>query len=240
MVVSDLNDLITAVKKHWCLENRRKTYFRGHACREWKLEPSCQRKPHHIHDDEQLFNYWLCHSAPYLKLDEYHSNRPLELLAIAQHHGLPTRLMDWTFSPLVAAYFACKEQFSSDASIWIFKRAQPDNFKTIGVMSHNSVIRVNGIERDLVTFMPTHNNLRLNAQEGLFTVHCKPKLPFEQLISKEDELVELVIPSDSKRQLLTDLDMCGITTRKLFPDLDGVATEIKEMNQLMHLYDENV
>jgi hypothetical protein len=240
VIINNINDLILASKEHWCLENRRKTFFRGHARRDWKLEPGCRRKPHDIHDDEKLFNYWICHGAPYLKLDEYQSNRPLELLAIAQHHGLPTRLMDWTFSPLVAAYFACKEQFDSDASIWIFKRKELDNFTTNGVMSHNSHIRINGKEQDLVTFIPAHNKQRLSAQEGLFTLHCKPEIPFKELINHNDELIELIIPNKAKKQLLTDLDMCGVTARKMFPDIGGVATEIKEMNQLMQLHDDDV
>lgn len=232
MKIYKMEELLSVVKEHWQLESRRKVFFRGHAERAWKLEPSCARAPYNLHDDEKVFNYWVNHARPYLNLTEFEANRPLELLTVAQHHGLPTRLLDWTFSPLVAAYFACKERFDADASIWIFKRKELDEFNTIGVKSHNSSIEINGVDKDFFTFIPSHNSARLAAQSGLFTVHCKPQLPFEQLINNDDQLIELTIPKEGKRQLLTDLEMCGITSRKLFPDIDGVAMEIKELHQL--------
>jgi hypothetical protein len=139
--------------------------------------------------------------------------RDWEWLAIAQHHGLPTRLLDWTANPLVATYFAVAEKHNSESAIYAYLgdvvtiRDNPDPFKV------DQVLR----------FVPNHVTLRITAQSGSFTIHPVPSRP---LIADGNKLRKFVIPTESRRGIKKTLDTLGINTASLFPGLDGIAQYI--------------
>lgn len=222
------------MKEHWTLETRRQVYFRGHADQSWLLKPSCARPPHDIHDDEQVFTYWLSKAAKHIGLSEFEAKRPLEILSIAQHHGLPTRLLDWSFNPLVALFFACKELPDVDGTVWIYKRGKLTNLRTTeGIKSHNEFVMIAGEKHEMIELMSTQTSPRMAAQSGLFTVHFKPKKDFTDLMQSADKLIKIVIPCGRKPSLLVDLELCGISASILFPGLDGISEEIRDMNALI-------
>lgn len=234
IVINTLESFISEAKNHWSFENRRKIYFRGHANRAWELKPSCARKPHDIHDDEDLFSYWLRKAARHLSLSEFNAKRPLELLTVAQHHGLPTRLLDWSFNPLVALFFACKETTETDGSVWIFKREKLSFLpSTEGIKSHNPYVVIEGIKHEMIELMPSDTSLRMASQSGLFTAHFNPRKSVGELMRPGDELIELIISRASKARLLVDLELCGISSSTLFDGLDGISAEIKDTNALI-------
>lgn len=237
MKAGSLIEFLELIKKHWSLEKRQCVYFRGHANKAWELKPSCARYPDNIVNDEQVFWYWINHAKPYINLTTFEEDRPLELLAIAQHHGLPTRLLDWTFNPLVAAYFACKDYSDTDASVWIFKKDTPDKEILKGIKSHNDHVIIEGVKKEIMTITPTHSSARIKAQDGLFTLHCKPNSKMQSLISPPDELIEIIIPNTAKKMFMTDLDLLKINAAKLFPDLDGIGKGVTELNKLMSIHD---
>lgn len=239
MNANNIVEFLLIIKEHWCLENRRLVHFRGHADRAWRLVPSCARAPHNVAKDEMAFTYWLNHARKYITLTSFEEDRPLELLAIAQHHGLPTRLLDWTFNPLVAAYFSCKDHPDKDASVWIFKKEKPDDFNLKGIKSHNDYVMIDGKRKELITILPAYTSARIDAQDGLFTLHCKPSEDIRSLMSDEDSLIEITIPKEAKTQFLIDLDLCRVNARKLFPDLDGVASEMTELNRLIRVIEDH-
>ncbi len=94
-----------------------------------------------------------------------------DLLALAQHHGLPTRLLDWTTNPLVAAYFAVTSG-PTDTTARVFAARAP----TLVDITKNS----NPFEcDDVMAFVPSAVAARIEAQRGLFTVHPDPVEPWE-------------------------------------------------------------
>jgi hypothetical protein len=101
-----------------------------------------------------------------------HNLKGWDWLALAQHHGLPTRLMDWTRNPLVAAYFAVEKEHNGDSVIWVYRERHfintdswPDPFE----------------RREVGRFIPNHVTRRITAQMGVFTFHPVWELPFESL-----------------------------------------------------------
>ncbi|MFA6414013.1 MAG: FRG domain-containing protein [Syntrophales bacterium] len=150
-------------------------------------------------------------STPYLAFDPVNE---WEWLAIAQHHGLPTRMMDWTTNPLVAAYFATTHNPShSDSAIYVIV----EQYKLGRAPLNQSPF---DIEAPIV-FHPRHTTPRITAQSGLFTVHAELEQPFNC-----EGLEKWVIKKECRIEIEIMLSLYGIEPASMFPGLDGIAASI--------------
>jgi hypothetical protein len=137
----------------------------------------------------------------------------LEWLAIAQHHGMSTRLLDWTESLLVAAYFGTeKAGTAGDAVIYGI-----ENLPTITKEHEATPFNLGepGIYR------PPHISSRIPAQRSVFTIHPDPTAPFSPI-----NLSRWVITHSACGTIKRLLDACAINESSLFPDLDGLSRYI--------------
>ena len=189
---------------------------RGVSNHEYPLLPSLFR-----HTDVESANtrehnlMWVfkTHAKAHLK------NNPIteiEWLTIAQHHGLPTRLLDWSLSPLVACFFAVQSLSSSDGSVYIYD---------IGKFKKEEEIVLSKL-KEIVAFFPPHATKRVTAQSGMFTVHPTNKMKLESKFVKK-----ILIPAERKKYFLEKLIKFGVHHGTLFPDLDGISSYVIYLNK---------
>jgi hypothetical protein len=195
--------------------------FRGQADSSWDLLPKAGRKEFYLPDNRDLGRTWAWarQAVAYGSL----SINILEQLAVAQHHGLATRLLDWSMNPLVACFFACTDQMDKDGAVYIYE--SPENVVTDEI-SLDTLRKSNGV----FSYFPKSITPRLLAQKGLFTVHCDAAT---EIIVKESNLKDgdpnlkvLIIPAKLKNEIAIHLEDYGVDRSTLFPDLDGLSYQI--------------
>ncbi|WP_175759952.1 FRG domain-containing protein [Burkholderia ambifaria] len=188
--------------------------FRGHAKADWPLIPKAGREPYQQIDDKVVFQSWRRQAVAYI------TSRPQddwEWLAVGQHHGLATRLLDWSLNPLVACYFAVREQQPGDAIVYAAKfqwTVPPETESSPHKFSDLAVFRTHRIAE------------RITSQSGAFTIHPDPKLPIRVDSKGVLGLDEIRISEGFRNTLRSQLSYYGFNDATLFPGLDGVSSHI--------------
>lgn len=187
--------------------------FRGQGDPEWKLVPKAGRTPFAVHDDRAIFRAWERRAVEFLASE---SLKAWDALAVAQHHGLATRLLDWSFNPLVAAFFAASEDQAADAVVFAYYSSRYVEPR------EDSPFDFEGVRR----FKPRGVAQRITRQSGIFTVHGPPETELEKALGPGDVLEKIIIDRRYRSQLLFDLSFYGVNRLTLFPDLDGLAAHM--------------
>jgi hypothetical protein len=238
--LSDLKDLVTAVEEVSALFNYDTPWWRGHAKAEWSLQAQVFRSEGRSPEDEMALIGDFVSRAP------SRSHRPCPdsddyfgWLFLAQHYGLPTRLLDWSENPLVAAFFAVLQEPDADGCIWgmwatglnhafgvplgliqirdpKLRETAKSAFTGITPPDEAEVLAIDGQEIDP----------RMLAQMGRFTIHATCT-PLEQVPDSADWLRQYMIPKEAKETMRAQLSAFGVQLPNLFPDLGSLAADLK-------------
>jgi hypothetical protein len=256
VIVTSLSDLIakvTPVEPDPATGRHRDSgVYRGAAHASWPLLTSLDQlggaaAPHGKADlEEHILRNFIRYSRPFFTTPPVNE---WEVLVAAQHHGLPTRLLDWTYSPLVAAHFATVGgQPNEDRAIWRLDWKSVHRFFQLPELALliQDLEGLFGQERPFTPWTlfaagqrgrqfacmlePPSLDARIVAQAATFTLCSEKRVTFDQFLERHglgSTLTKFVIPAREAGRLRDQLDLVSVDERRLFPDLDGVADHLR-------------
>jgi hypothetical protein len=200
--------------------------WRGHGSIEWKLEPSLQRiwanDPAGLRNAEAAMFDQFKRAAPYLLPSV--SSSDWNRLSLAQHFGMPTRLLDWTVNHLVALWFALSSGHNTDAAVWSFRPLRANIAAELSPDSDPF-----GITKTTI-FRPIAHSPRVAMQASWHTAHKfsegKGLLALDDLSTHHPHLTLFRVPRKTRASMLTQLEQVGISVTTVFGDLPSLCADI--------------
>lgn len=222
--------------------------YRGDPDASWDLRTGLMRLGG---DYAELEGHMLRNFKKYAQSDAVREDSVWNWLAVAQHHGLPTRLLDWTYSPYIALHFATADlkRYGCDGVIWcvnyvelhkllpkklreVLARERSNSFTVEmlqkGAPSLAALERLSG--RPFALFLePPSLDARIVNQFAMFSMMSTPRALFDEYLrERAPHLVRrIIIPARLKWEIRDKLDQANITERVLFPGLDGLSSWLK-------------
>jgi hypothetical protein len=249
--VRSVGELVEAIER---IRSQRRVplWYRGQRDATWSVTPALWRttgpRPYTLEDERNFTHRFRTRAAVrYPNTPRYDDHSAW--LSLMQHYGLPTRLLDWSRSPLVAAYFAVESYLQSntwspcDAAIWVLSPHELNRMHaavdvTPAINSRDCEHLVEPAFRDhsrtgnsrrrgsLIAAMATELDLRMFVQQGCFTVHAPNTGPLESPSVSDGILWCLKIRYEFLHSFAQQMDNLGFRAGDLFPDLQNLANEL--------------
>jgi hypothetical protein len=253
-IVESWTELMETFEKDFSVGDhagRHRSYkvYRGMWDASWKLLSSLQRVNRRYVEIER---HLLRNFQKYAPQNSVVFNTFWNWLTLAQHHGLPTRLVDWTYSPFIALHFALekltKQVPATDAAIWslnlkglqqtlpaeVSERFRKDDASTFTYEALDDLWKtldiLNSNEKDdfLIFFEPPSFNDRIINQYALLCTTRNPRTIISDWLAERPGLYsKTIIPAALKWEFRDRLDQLNVTERILYPGLDGLCDWLK-------------
>lgn len=238
IVIKSLCDYIETIN---IIKNNSENVFiyRGQNNKYFPLLPSLYRKTSYAINEENIIQDFKLKAEAYFNQEmELFDN--IDMIALMQHYGIPTRLLDFTESPLIALYFAL-EKITSD----MYNVAPCVYCININSFSHNKngcifsskqvqsqdIKKIFKYTKGTCVFTPKLKNKRLTAQKSIFVLFNE-NTPLELIINSED-IIKLEINRKDINKIKEELNNIGITPSVVYPDFTGLAEEIKKPHKFI-------
>ncbi len=236
--ISALSDFFAVF--HALLEASKIFWFRGHSALEYRLAPSALR---YIENDKRERALGIvAEMKRYLEMKLVRppsADDELGWMQVAQHYGLPTRLLDWTQNAAVALFFACCDEPENDGLVVILNPIQLNQMvdprlpRIFNPHRDRELIspyfklggRINPRGSRTIAINPTWNTERIAMQQGAFTLHGSRR--FELDHRQASSLLYVPILREHKQPLLQELERVGIGEMFIFPEPEHVCAHIR-------------
>jgi FRG domain len=248
-VIKTIGEFVEAIRdgsKGW--HNKEPKWFRGEPLCDTPLVPSLYRSDCRDRENE-LLQMFRARGAGYFEFAP-HRDHTDQWLFLAQHVGLPTRLLDWSEGAMIALHFALKKNDS--AVVWMLNPLE------LNALSADQPRRPNDLPRQFpltwyghsnpafqnlraawedsdelgvdlpIAVYPTYVHPRLRGQRACFTMHGKRKEGLAAMVADTRILRCLKLDPACRDTMRQELQLLGVTDSVLFPDLDGLAEELKQ------------
>jgi len=229
--VDSLKNLLAHASKRYFMEPRGRWVFRGLPDEAYALIPSVGRGLHTSKSrqkyESSLFEIFRREAHGLLETtpgDEW------EWLSLAQHHGLPTRLLDWTHNLLVSLYFAVESKPETDGRIYALQALTKASQSTLKSSPFTLV--------KPMKYYPKVVTPRIRAQEGLFVACAQIETPLDQALRSDWRMEYLCVPAPRKLALRYELFRVGMHESSMFPDINGLAARIRWQHTVSPLPEE--
>ena len=203
----------------------------------WRLEPKLLRPPA-TDSETHLVNRFKQHASLLLSS---HPSGEFDWLFLMQHHGLSTRLLDWSENPLVGLYFAVEKDTTEDSVLWVLLPAllnvkagirpayeyEIPSFEDEELKNYlpSTIARETRSKLNPVAAIAPRNSARMQAQQGVFTITHRENVYIDEVgdPATRDHIWRYVIPSAAKQEIREDLRRLGVTRFSVFPELSSIA-----------------
>ncbi len=216
--INSIEDYLQGIEKY-----APRTIYRGVAKTSYGLVARVGRDRENLDEDEMqriekdIIGDFKRMCIPYLST-EYLGREPhndFEWMALAQHHGVPTRLLDWTSNLLVALFFAVEKHQDENGLVYAIN----GEFSQIELGTSKSPWELQRMH----LYSPRHISQRVRAQSSLFTVQKHPNRRYDM---GSKTIYKVNIPAHLKDEFAHRLRSFGIAYNNLFPNLDGIGKEL--------------